>query len=59
MDDINIFCFQLSRSQGIPDLESGRGNYDTMLIDRSCIVKSTFYGNSNINLDTPRWCTFI
>ena len=59
MDDIENYCFHISRSQGMPDFRASRGNYDTMLIESICTVKLAFYSNSKSNLDAPGWCHLI
>ena len=47
MDDIENYCFRLSRSQGMSYLRASRCNYDTMSIfDRSYTVKTDFCSDS-------------
>ena len=40
MDDIENYCFQLSRSQGMYNLRAGRVNDGTMLILRGVVPSS-------------------
>ena len=38
MDNLANYCFQIFRSQGISDLRSRRGNYDTVPILRGAAL---------------------
>ena len=48
MDDITNYCFHISRSQGMSDLMTRRGNYDTMLILRGVVLSSWTYVSTQV-----------
>ena len=42
MDDLEMYCFHHYMSQGMSDLRSTRGNYDTMMILRGVLLSSRY-----------------
>ena len=49
MYDLSNYCFHLSMPQMMSYLRSITGNYDTMLVERSCTIKLALYSNSDSN----------